>query len=129
MARWAGAEIASAWILPNEDPVPDEKTWSGRVQIGGVINIDPHRRRMIGVAGAVAEHLWFGGWIENFDPDDSSISESDWHLAGSEPGHSDDALWKAVESTGRMLRLDGPVWPRVLHEARRLIVGARGFLG
>jgi hypothetical protein len=78
VARWAGAEIASAWIVQNDNPAPDEKTYGGRVQIVQIGGIDPRRRRMIGVAGAVAEHLGAGGWIEDFWPEDSSISESDW---------------------------------------------------
>jgi len=80
---------------------------------------------MIGVAGAVAQYLGQGGWIEDFSLGDSSMSESDWALVGDEPGQDDIALYKAIESVGRMLRLDGPIWPRVLREARRLIVEAR----
>jgi hypothetical protein len=125
VARWAGAEIASAWIVQNDNPAPDEKTYGGRVQIVQIGGIDPRRRRMIGVAGAVAEHLGAGGWIEDLWPEDSSISESDWSLAGCEPGQADEAIARAIDSVGRMLRLDGPVWPQVLREARRLVVEAR----
>jgi hypothetical protein len=37
------------------------------------------------------------------------MSESDWRLAGCEPGQADDVLWRAIENVGRMFRLDGPI--------------------
>lgn len=124
VARWAGVQIVSAWIIPNDNPAPGEKTYAGRVQIAQIGGIAPHRRRMIGVAGAVAEHLGAGLWIENFSLEDSSVSESDWSLAGCEAGQADEAIARAIYSVGRMLRLDGPVWPQVLREGRRLVVEA-----
>lgn len=122
VARWAGAEIASAWIIPNDGLAADEKAWGGRVQICGRI-VDPHRRRMVGVAGAIAEHLWRDGWIEDFWPD--GMCDADWQFAGYELDQPDDAFWRAVDSVDSMFRADGPVWPAVLHEARRLIVDSR----
>jgi hypothetical protein len=91
--------------------------------IDGTI-VDPHRRRMIGVAGAIAEHLWQDGWIEDFWPE-GNMSESDWQMAGCEPDQPDDAFWRAIDSVSRMFRVDGPMWPVVLREARRLIVESR----
>jgi hypothetical protein len=123
VARWARAGVASAWIIQNDGLAADEKAWAGRVQIISVSDVNPHRRRMIGVAGAVAEHLWCDGWIEDFWPD--GMSDSDWRLAGCGPDEYDDALWHAIHSVGRMFRADGPVWPAVLREARRLIVNSR----
>jgi hypothetical protein len=123
VARWAGAEITSAWIAPNNSPAADEKTWGGGVQIVDRTVLDPHRRRMIGVAGLIAEHLWGGGWIDDFWPE-GNMSESDWHMAECEPDQPDEALWRAIDSVGRMFTVDGPVWPVVLREARRLIKGA-----
>ena len=69
VARWAGAQIVSAWIVQNDNPAPGEKTYAGRVQIAQIGGIAPHRRRMIGVAGAVAEHLGAGGLIEDLWPE------------------------------------------------------------
>jgi hypothetical protein len=79
---------------------------------------------MVGVAGAIAEHLWRDCWIEDFWPE-GSMSESDWQLTGHEPEQPDDAFWRAIDSVGRMFGADGPVWPMVLRGARRLIVKSR----
>jgi hypothetical protein len=54
-----GFELLSAWITPH-DGEPDDQTWIGRVQIGRPHEASEHDRRMIGVAGSVAEHLWRG---------------------------------------------------------------------
>jgi hypothetical protein len=53
------------------------------------------------------------------------MSESDWQMAGCEPDQPDDAFWRAIDSVSRMFRVDGPMWPVVLREARRLIVESR----
>jgi hypothetical protein len=66
VARRLGLRISSAWIVPNErETAADEQTWSGRVQIESLQGVDQLSRRMVGVAGAVAEWVWWGGWIED----------------------------------------------------------------
>jgi hypothetical protein len=57
-------------------------------------------RRMVGMAGSVAEHLWFGGWIEDHYPD--GMSESDWYLAGCSPSDEPyDPIMEAAEEVAR----------------------------
>ena len=120
IARHFGCRIASAWIIPADDPAPNERTWIGRAQYQGV-PADPAKRRMIGLAGEVAEHLWRGGVIEDFSPDDA-MSDSDWRCAGYEPHCVDDALEEAAHDVSELLAM---LWAELIREARRLIVEAR----
>ncbi len=124
IARRAGFEIASAWILRNADAAADEKYWTGRVQIMFPPCADIAARRMVGVAGSVAEHLWRGGWVEEYWPDES-LSVSDWHLAGCKPDEPDDAFMDAIAEVGRLLAREGPEWQALVTESRRLIVESR----
>lgn len=122
VARRFGLEILSAWIVPNDADDPQEKTWIGRVQIR-TSGAPEMVCRMVGVAGSVAEHLWSGGWIEDFFPD--AMSESDWHLAGCLPDKPDDALLDAVGEVGQLFHCGGPDWRELIAETRRLIVESR----
>jgi len=79
---------------------------------------------MVGVAGSVAEHLWLGGWIEDYSPE-GSMSESDWHLAGCNPDEPDDALVDAAGEVGQLFDRGGPGWRELIAETRRLIVESR----
>ena len=64
-----GFKIASAWIMPNAgEDAEGERAWTGRVQIV-CVRADKFACRMVGVAGSVAEHLWLGGWIDDYFPD------------------------------------------------------------
>jgi hypothetical protein len=92
------------------DRRPDEKTWIGRIQIVQA-PADPLARRMIGVAGEVAEHLWF--------------DESDWRLAGCEPDEPDDLLIDASAEVDRLLSRETPYWRALIAEIRHLIVQSR----
>jgi hypothetical protein len=123
VARRFALRMSSAWIVPNEGGESDEKTWIGRVQIESVDKADQLSRRMIGVAGAVAEHLWQRGWIEDVYPD--GMSETDWALAGCDPDEPDDLLMDAGEEVGRLFERDGLRWQELLAETRRLIIASR----
>ena len=81
---------------------------------------------MLGVAGAVAEHLWHGGWIEDYSPDEG-MSESDWHLAGwcDPDDEPDDVFLDAIEDVGRLFTRDGAGWQELIAKARRPIVASR----
>jgi hypothetical protein len=108
-----GLYPASAWIAPNEPAGDDERTWVGRVQfVTGLNRLGPLDRCMVGVAGDVAEHLWRGGWIEDFFPD--GMSESDWRLAGCVPDEPDDALMDAVGEVGQLFHRGGPGWRQLI---------------
>jgi hypothetical protein len=125
VARRLGLRISSAWIVLNEgEAAADELTWSGRVQIESVHGVDQLSRRMVGVAGAVAEYLWRGRWIEDFFPE-GNMSESDWHLAGCNPDEPDDAIMDAIGEVGRLFEHDGFWWQELIAESRRLIVASR----
>jgi hypothetical protein len=123
VARRFGLRISSAWIVPNEGAEADEVTWAGRVQIQ-TSGTPEMARRMVGVAGAVAEWLWRGGWIEDYFPE-GTMSESDWHLAGCNPDEPDDALMDAIGEVGRLFERDSLAWQELIAESRRLIVDGR----
>jgi hypothetical protein len=117
-----GMYPVSAWIVRN-DPAGDyERTWIGRVQFHQLGRLTPQQRRMVGVAGSVAEWLCGGGWIEDYFPE---MSESDWGLAGCEPDEPDGALMDAVADVGELFERDGPGWRELMTEARRLVVHSR----
>jgi hypothetical protein len=124
VARQYGLKIHSAWIVPNETKDPrQERTWDGQVQIT-TTSAPEIVRRMVGVAGAVAEHLWRGRWIEDYSPE-GNMSESDWHLAGCNPDEPDDAFMHAVEEVGQLFERDGLGWQELIAESRRLIIAGR----
>jgi hypothetical protein len=124
VSRRLGFELLSAWIAPH-DGEPDDRTWIGRVQIRRSHEASEHDRRMLGVAGSVAEHLWHGGWIEDYSPDEA-MSESDWHLAGCDPDDEpDDVFLDAIEDVGRLFTRNGSGWQELVAESRRLIVASR----
>jgi hypothetical protein len=95
---------------------------TGRVQIESV-RADKFACRMVGVAGSVAEHLWLGGWIDDYFPD--TLSEGDWHLTGCDPDQPDDALMEAIGEVGQLLARDGSGWQELIAESRWLIVASR----
>jgi hypothetical protein len=123
IARAVGLEVGSAWIGPNTGKVA-KRTWIGHV---GILDFeskaDDVSRRMVGVAGSVAAHLWCGGCIEDFFLD--AMSKSDWYFAGCDPDEPDDTLMDAIREVGQMLARDGAGWQELIAESRRLIVASR----
>src|SRR5882762_8131040 len=108
IARKVGFKIASAWIMPNaREDAEGERAWIGRVQIV-CVRADKFACRMVGVAGSVAEHLWLGGWIDDYFPD--TLSEGDWHLTGCDPDQPDDTLMEAIVEVGQLLAREGSLW-------------------
>lgn len=96
--------------------------------------MSPEGERLIAVAGFVAELVWRRQDDESSEdwapvcyrlefPD--AMSETDWNLAGCEPGDPDDALLAAAEQVVEMIRRAGPLWPEIVREARRMIVESR----
>lgn len=106
--------------------MPDGRAWIGRVQYRGLDVLSSLERRMLGCAGAAAELCW---QHEDIHPDHwieaERMSESDWRLAGCEPGEPDDTCIEAIEELQYLLAEDGPLWSDLLRQARRLIVEAR----
>jgi hypothetical protein len=123
IARAVGIEVWSARIGPNTREAV-ERTWIGQVgiPISDLEKVDDVSRRMVGVAGSLAAHLWCGGRIEDFFPD--AMSRNDWYYAGCDPNEPD-ALTDAIGEVGRLLARDGPVWQELIAESRRLIVQSR----
>jgi hypothetical protein len=121
VARRFDLEILSAWIVPN-DAGPEERTWRGGVLIKKA-GAPEMVCRMVGCAGAVAEWLWGGNWIEDFYLD--GMSEADWLIAGCAEGCPDDALMDAVQQVGKLFERCGAGWQELVAEARRLIVDSR----
>jgi len=83
--------------------------------------------RLAGVAGAVAEFCWsnvpcfdtfdLGEW---FDPE--IMSETDWAMAGCEPGAPTDIVFDAIETVFALLnRASGALWPDLVRRSRQLI--------
>jgi hypothetical protein len=120
IARRMGLEIVSAWIAPEAGT----RTWIGQIQIKGVREVDELSRRMVGVAGSVAEHLWLGGWIQDYSPE-GLMSECDWHLAGCVRDKPDDKLMEAAGAVARVLAHGASGWRALIAETRRLIVSSR----
>jgi hypothetical protein len=134
IARHVGAGCINAWIHPTEtngvaDPLL-ERTWNGHCRVL-LSTTTAESRRMIAVAGAVAERVC-GVWgdapnayslIECFEWSEDTMSPADWKMAGVEPGKPDDAFMQAVEDVIDLL--DGPLKPELYATARELIVDAR----
>ena len=97
-----------------------ETTWGGNIAIGcygAPIGV----RRVVAVAGTIAEAVWTGEDEVDFD-DPGAMSATDWKQAGVQPGDGD-RLLEAAEVAFALL--SGPLWPALVREARRLILEAR----
>ena len=123
IARHLGVAAASAWIAPNENAGPEEKTWLGQMRVIGL----PARRlsrRMIGVAGHVAVWAWMRADARDYFPD--GLSDSDWRITGDRADSWGAALLSAASRVRTLLDPDGgPLWPDLIAESRRLIVESR----
>ena len=130
IARHLGAWVTQAYIARHRPAHQFEKTWTGEC---GVVWIEhkvspAHDAMIVAVAGAVAEHIWMGDgdflredgewpWEE-----EAIMSQSDWRLAGVEPGKPTPDFMLAV---GEVLDLlTGPLKPELYATARRLIADA-----
>jgi hypothetical protein len=117
MTRKLGLPLASAWIVPNDGGGFEEKFWTGRVQRHATTKPTKRQRRMVGVAGAIAELSWEGEfddiddleWCHDWWWDPAIMSESDWDMAGCPPGEPDEPFFNAIEKVGALLqRNTGP---------------------
>jgi hypothetical protein len=83
--------------------------------------------RMIAFAGSVAESCWAGDDIDPYEWEDPErMSETDWQTAGCKPGEiHHKRYFDAIEKVGALLGRDGPLWPNLTREARRLIINSR----
>jgi hypothetical protein len=130
IAKHLRLRVLQADIRKNDLQDLDEKEWTGsvRFQTQGVA---ARKRRMVAVAGLVAESCWEGkddchGLFEFlvFNPD--GMSESDWEISGCSYGQPSKQLFDAVEQVFELLNNEtGGLWNALLLEARRLIVDTR----
>jgi hypothetical protein len=133
-------------IRPVYEPGHDlleNKLWTGSTSIISFSYPKVHKR-MIAVAGAIAEVCWENRNSDKVDFDycleyedwpalglhyeqfSEVMSESDWRLSGCRPCYPDAPFFTAVKKVLRLLRPDcGPLWPEVIRVARRLVNNSR----
>jgi len=121
IAGRVGVEAAAhIFRHPTADPGL-ESTWGGLASIYSKPS-RPHRA-MIGVAGAVAEHVWSGELDFLRDGgeavwwDAAAMSDTDWRLAGCAPGEPNAKFLRVVEKVIDLL--DGPLRADLYALARR----------
>ncbi len=121
---------ADAWIYPREisDPL-SEKTWAGHATMRNMpIECHHPHRRMVAIAGMVAERIWQSGYDEDYvEPygwedhlrDEDCMSPADWRFANCEPGEPDDDLYDLAGKVAGLLMTD--LWPGLLSVSRALM--------
>ena len=120
-----------AWIGPDDG----ERGWHGwarakrirYVRHGGSIwqevlpELTQRQKRLINVAGAVAEFCW-DDWCDPWECFET-MSESDRELGGFPPDEPDEVYYAAFRAVWKLLNRDtGPLWPSLIKTARSLIV-------
>jgi hypothetical protein len=125
-----GLHDVSAWIHQTGiEDVMQGKSWVGHTQYpsGGFTLMSAQRRRMIGVAGFVAEEAWDSR--HDFDPcwedllwDPAAMSTSDWATAGCDPGNPNQDALRAVDAVAALFHPGvGALWAPLLSVARLMI--------
>jgi len=73
-------------------------------------------------------HHWWRDALEDvFWDDPLELSETDWQMTGCAPGEPDRKFYNAVDKVAVLLARDGPHWPSLTREARKLILESRQF--
>lgn len=127
VARYLGLMTLQAEIRKIEPLDISEKEWVGsiRCEAEGVAS---SKRRMVAVAGLVAEACWDGEYdvCEFFGSNPERMSQSDWDLSGCLCGEPSKQLLDAMEQVFELLNREmGRLWNALLVEARDLIVRSR----
>jgi hypothetical protein len=131
IARMLKLPVTGAWIGPTDSGAcVFNKTWIGQAVLGPFITkkYTRRQRRMIGVAGVVAERCWRGeDPINDVDWYDLHItSESDWEDIGCTQGEPNDACFNAINQVAVLFaRGAGALWPSLIEVARSLIIQSR----
>ena len=106
-------------------PCLEVKSWGGTFTFSKKLRRSPERdRKMIAVAGAVADLCWARDPvdIDFFEMEETSMSARDWELAGCVPNEMDAATVDAIEHVAVLLEArHGVLWPRLCVVARALI--------
>lgn len=125
-----GVARAAIWPTPREN-ARVEKTWGGQIQVFAGSESRPEAWRAIGIAGRVAEDVWFEHddqavdayyWDFVFD-EVAAMSTSDWQLCGAEPEIDADELSVAAAKIAGLLQ--GELREKLIKTARKLILEAR----
>ena len=121
---------AAIWPVNREDPLL-EATWSGQISVFRGSDNRPDVWRAIGIAGTVAEAIWFDRdgqadlelfWDFAFD-EVAAMSPSDWRLCCAEPEIDSEELETAAADVAGLLL--GELRETLIKTARRLIIEAR----
>jgi hypothetical protein len=124
IANMLSVDVALAYIYePHNHADPQfQKTWTGRTYYN-LKKANPRQRRMIGVAGAVAELCCDGEFVDDdYWTDPNMMSESDWRLTLCRPGAPDEKCCEAIYAVGAVLERGAPLWGDLVMKARDLIV-------
>jgi hypothetical protein len=129
VARHLGILTLQAEIRKIEPEDCTEKEWIGsvRCQTEGVVT---SKRRLVAVAGLVAEACWdgeiFEQLYEDLESDPEKMSQSDWDISGCPSGEPSEQFWDAMEQAFELLNGEtGKLWDALVLEARGLIVRSR----
>lgn len=133
VAERLGVEGYAHITLTDTDDIRNDKAWVGRAFFDGGMG-SARTKRLICVAGAVAEHCWRYRddecleW-EYWDGDIAAMSASDWQGAGVEPGEPDQKFINAVQKVHDYLNpVTGSLWPKLVTTARQLLVDSRRMI-
>jgi hypothetical protein len=101
----------------------EENTWSGKMFFDDR-KLSPYRSALIGVAGAIGEHVGSRDadlWEDEYLYEPFIMSASDWQMTFCEPGEPDAALFRAARRVHGLL--NGKLRGDLFATARRLING------
>ena len=131
IARYHGMDEVESWIERVGDPTVYNNAWVGRTRWLRPSDESSRRDAMIALAGMVAENQWRGindpdriGDIYDLLDDPDCMSETDWCTAGMDHGaRLTETQMQDIESVIDLL--SGPLWSKLLRQARRLITESR----
>jgi hypothetical protein len=130
IANMLSINVAFAYIYePHNHADPQfQKTWAGRTYCN-LKKADPRQRRMIGVAGAVAELCWREEFVDDdYWTDPNMMSKSDWRLTRCRPGAPDERCVEAIYAVAEVLERGASLWGDLVRIARDLIVRTQPML-
>jgi hypothetical protein len=100
-------------------------SWNGYTEREGWPRPGSRQRRLIAVAGVVAEAAWLGA-EDATEVKAILMNASDWEplrLPGDLRGGA--ILLRTLHEVFQLLRRGGPLWPILVREARKLLIKAR----
>ena len=119
---------AYIYVPHSHTDLRSQKTWVGTTYCN-LQTADSRQRRMIGVAGAVAELCWRGEFVDDdywIDPE--MMSKSDWRWTQCSPGAPDKKCVEAIYAVATVLERGASLWGELVRTARDLIVSTQPML-